>query len=390
MSRLMKIVAIVQANLVRTSRDRLGLFFIVLLPLILIVVLGMTYGSGAGARVGVADLDGGPLARQLVASISDAPGVTIEIRSFSSVDALRDASSRGFVEFGLVIPAGYDAALQGGRDTSVTYIAPGSTKASATRSTVDRAVAEQAALFRAARFVASTGVPFDRALSAARASEASAPGIAVSTQSVAEASTTSGYDLGAQSQVVLFMFLTSLTGAVELVTTRRLGVSRRMLATPTGAWTIIAGEALARVVIALFQGFFIIVASAILFGVDWIDPLATAAIVVVFAVVCGGAALLVGTVANNPSQAGSIGAGLGLLLGLLGGTMVPPEVFPEVMRTLSHLTPHAWAMDAFRTLLVDGGGMGAILGPLGALLVFAAVLLGGAVLRFRQVVLAGA
>lgn len=385
----MKIWTIVQTNLVRTARDRLGLFFIVLLPLILIVMLGMTYGSGSGARVGVVDLDGGPLARDLVSSIEEAPGVQIEIRSFDTVDALRDASARGFVEFGLAIPADYDAALRGGSDTSVTYVAPPTTVAGAVRSTVERAVAGQAALFRAARFVAATGVPFDQALAAARTSEATAPGIAVATQSVAEASTTSGFDLGAESQVILFMFLTSLTGAVELITTRQLGVSRRMFATPTGAWTIIAGEALARVAVALFQGFFIVLASSLLFGVDWVDPLATATIVVIFAFVCGGSALLVGTIATNPSQAGAVGAGFGMLLGLLGGTMVPPEVFPDLMRTLSHLTPHAWAMDAFRTLLLQGGGVAAILGSLAALVVFAGALFSFAVVRFRRVILAG-
>lgn len=385
----MKIWTIVQANLVRTSRDRLGLFFIVLLPLILIVVLGMTYGSGAGARIGVVDLDGGQLSTELVASIGDAPGMQIEIQAFSKVADLRDASARGFVEFGLAIPADYDVALRSGRTTTVTYVAPATTKASAVRSTVDRAVAAQAALVQAARFVAARGVPFDQALAAARASQDAAPGVAVATTSVSEAAGTNGYDLGAQGQVILFMFLTSLTGAVELVTTRRLGVSRRMFSTPTGAWTIIAGEALARIAIALFQGFFIVVMSALLFGVSWIDPLATGAIVVLFGFVCGGAALLVGALASNPSQAGSLGVGLGLLLGLLGGTMVPPEVFPDAMRTISHLTPQAWAMDAFRTLLAHGGGIGAILGPLAALALFAAALLTLAVARFRHAILTG-
>ena len=385
----MKIWSIVQCNLLRTSRDRLGLFFIVLLPLILIVVLGITYGGGASPRIGVVDLDGGPLASDLVASIREAPGVPIEVRSFATVDELRDATARGFVEFGLVIPVDYDATLRSGGDTSVTYVAPATTKSSAVRSTVDRAVAAQAALFMAAGFMASRGVPFDQALEAARAAEAKVPGIAVVTQSVAEASTTSGFDLGAQSQVILFMFLTSLTGAVELITTRQLGVSRRMLATPTGAPTIIAGEALARVVIAMFQGFLIVVASTVLFGVDWVDPVATTAVVVVFSLVCGGAALLIGTIASNPSQAGAIGPGLGMLLGLMGGTMVPSEVFPDIMKTLSHLTPHAWAMDAFRTLQLDGGGIGSILGSLAVLFVFAAVLLSLAVVRFRRVVLAG-
>ena len=35
--------------------------------------------------------------------------------------------------------------------------------------------------------------------------------------------------------------------------------------------------------------------------------------------------------------------------------MVPPEVFPETMRTLGHITPHAWAMDALREVALRDG-----------------------------------
>ena len=63
------------------------------------------------------------------------------------------------------------------------------------------------------------------------------------------------------------------------------------------------------------------------------------------------------TVVSNEHQLSALGPALGMILGLLGGTMVPIEVFPDVMRTLSHVTPHAWAMDAFHRLLLDGGGL---------------------------------
>jgi ABC-2 type transport system permease protein len=66
--------------------------------------------------------------------------------------------------------------------------------------------------------------------------------------------------------------------------------------------------------------------------------------------------------------------------------MVPPEVFPEAMRTIGHLTPHAWAMDAFRALTFDGADLGEILPELAVLLGFAVVLLGLATVRFRRVI----
>jgi linearmycin/streptolysin S transport system permease protein len=387
-----KALAIARVNLVRSERDRQGLFFVLVLPMILIIVLGTTYGGQGTARIGVADADGGPFATALTTAIAANDDLRIDIRRYGTADDLRDAVSRGFVEFGLVIPAGYDSALRDGGTAALEYLAPPTTMSSAVRPTVERAVAAQSAIVRAARFaMAANGVSVDEALAAARAAQAGTPGVAVTVESVASSATAgvSGFSIGAQSQVILFMFLTALTGSVELITTRQLGISRRMLSTTTSAGTIILGEGMARVVLALFQGAFIVIASALLFNVDWANPLATTAIIVVFSFVSGGAAMLIGVTAANASQAGSMGPALGMLLGLLGGTMVPPEVFPDSMRTLSHVTPHAWALDAFRKLLLDNASFVDVLPQLAVLVGFAVLLLGLATWRFRRVLGSG-
>jgi ABC-2 type transport system permease protein len=185
------------------------------------------------------------------------------------------------------------------------------------------------------------------------------------------------------------MFLTSLTGAIELVLTRQLGVSRRMFATPTRSGTIIVGESLARIAFALAQGVFIVAASAVLFGVHWGNGPAVAMVVVVFALVSGGAAMIVGSFARNPSQAGALGPALGMLLALIGGAMVPLEVFPAPMQQAARLTPHAWAMEALAVANGVGTGVGEILPQLAVLLGFAALFFGLAIVRFRRTLVAG-
>lgn len=390
----MKVLVIAWTNLVRTFRDRLGLFFIVLMPMIIIITLGITYGGQGSVRVGVVDADRGPFAVELVEAISSATvDARIDIYRYNTVDELRDAAARGYVQFGLAIEAGYDAALRSERTGTVQFLAPPTTGSSAVRATVERAVASQATLVRAARFsAAANGLPFDAAVEVARTTQGQAGGIGVQVESVVTTATSraSGFSIGAQSQLVLFMFLTSLVGASELVLTRQLGISRRMLSTPTGTWTIIAGEGLGRVGLAVFQGAFIVLASWLLFNVDWVDPAATVAIVTIFSFVGAGAAMLVGSIASNASQAGALGPALGLVFGLVGGTMVPIEVFPEAMRSVAHLTPHAWAMDAFRALLFDDASLSDVLPQLGVLVLFAVVLVTLAVFRFRRLLRTGA
>jgi ABC-2 type transport system permease protein len=383
----MKALEIARVSVLRTFRDRMGLFFIVVLPMILVIVLGMTYGGMSAARVGVADEDGSPLASALIGDLRTTE-VPLEVRRYGTAADLRDAVERGFVEIGLAVPAGYEAAIRSGGQAQVEVVAQPQSYASAVRTAVDGAIARQAALVEAARFATTASrVSFDTALAAARGRQAAVAGVDVALEQVGETgSNPNGFAVGAESQVILFMFLTSLTGAAVLVTTRQLGVTRREFSTPTGVGTIIAGETLGRFAFAIFQGGFIVVATAVLFGVDWIDPLATGAIIVAFALVASGAGMLVATLVANENQLSALGPALGMIFGLLGGTMVPIEVFPDVMRTLSHVTPHAWAMEAFHRLLLHGGGLVDVLPEVAVLLGFAAVLLTFAVSRFRRAI----
>ncbi len=152
------------------------------------------------------------------------------------------------------------------------------------RSVVDATVADQTALVRAARFAsAQIGVPDDEALTAATQVRPTVPAIEVVVSSLGESpipESLAGFGLGAQSQLVLFMFVTSMSAAAQLILSRQLGVSSRMVATPTSLGTIVVGEALGRFGVAMLQGLFIVAATALGFGVSWGDPLAAGAIIV--------------------------------------------------------------------------------------------------------------
>jgi ABC-2 type transport system permease protein len=180
------------------------------------------------------------------------------------------------------------------------------------------------------------------------------------------------------------VFVISLAASSMLIESRRLGVSRRMLASPTSSRAIVLGEMLGRLAIALFEGLLIFVVTMLLFGVEWGDPLAGIAIIALFALVGTGAAMLLGSALHNAEQAGAIGVFVGLAFAALGGCMVPIDLFPDPMVTVAHVTPHAWAMDAFDAVLRDGGGIPDVLPELGVLAAYAAALLAAATVVFRR------
>jgi ABC-2 type transport system permease protein len=370
-------LVIARVNLLRVVRDRANLFFVFLLPLIIIVALGTAFGGTSSSRLGVVRGDAGALGEELLELIT-AGDLAVDVRERSSLAELEDGVATGELQGGLFIAAGYDTDIRTGQRVELLLVARPEDRLGVLRQGVETAVARQSALVRAAQLAADrTGRSMDDTLAVARGLQGATPSISVATTVVGAASPlerTDMFALGAQSQTILFMFLTSLTAATQLILTRQLGVSRRMLATPTPLRSILAGELTGRFAVAMLQGLFIVVVSSVVFGVRWGDLPAAAIVIVLFALVATGAAMLVGVFAGNTDQASALGVLLGLVLGALGGAMVPLELFPPAMATLARLTPHAWALEALRSLAGEGAGLLDILAQLSVLVVYAAVL----------------
>ncbi len=238
-------------------------------------------------------------------------------------------------------------------------------------------MAEQGAQVRAARLTASqTGMPVAEALGLAGDVATGSSGVIVTTVDGdgAPYRDSSGFSFVAAQELVLMMFLIGMIAAAALIQTRRLGVLRRMLAAPVGETRVLAGVTLGRFAIAAVQAGFIVFATAILFGVEWGSWTATAAIVIAFALVATASAVLIGSTLRNENQSTAVGITVGLAFAALGGCMVPFEVFPPALRTVAHITPHAWAVDAFTEVVQNGGGIADILTELGVLVGYALVL----------------
>ena len=384
----MNVLAIAEVNVRRLLRDRTSTFFIFVLPIVLIVVLGTVFGGRVAPRMGIVAVESGALGAELVDAIRNG-AMKLELKEPATVAELTAGVEQGTLEIGVIIPPGYDATVRGGGVAEIVILGQPQGAVSALREAVSQAVAAQAAVVQAARLTASReGIPFDEALAMARSVQGEMAGVTVAVERIGEGmfpAGTGAFAPGAQSQLVLFMFLTSMTAATQLILTRQLGVSRRMLASPVRVRTILVGETLGRFGVAMLQGLFIVILSAIVFGVSWGDPLAAGTIVVLFALVGTGAAMVVGVFSNNPDQAGALGVMAGMLLGALGGAMVPLEIFPEPAHTLAYLTPQAWAIQGLREVALRGGTVIDVIQELGVLVLYAVGLLALGTWRFRRI-----
>jgi ABC-2 type transport system permease protein len=205
-----KALVMAASSLRRLARDRLALFFLLLLPVVIILIVGLAFGDAGSERlpVGVTDQGTGPLGSELRADLEASPA--LDARAYDDADALGKAVRRGVVAAGVVVPAGYDEALRAGRQAGIVFVTDQTRPAPApVRSAVAAVVARQGAGVKAARLAAETaGVPFDTAMARARALAATQPQVRVEATTVGgrEDALPAGFNYTAPANLVLTRF----------------------------------------------------------------------------------------------------------------------------------------------------------------------------------------
>jgi ABC-2 type transport system permease protein len=378
--------ALAGAELRRVVRDRTFLFFMVLLPILIILLIGITISSNEQIRIGVVNQQPAPLSTSLARDLGADPALTVE--TLDSRAQAAEALRRSEVSAAVVIPEGFDADLRDGEQVTVPVLVPSAAESSqAALAAVSAVVGRHAAQVQAARFAADRGWrSFEENLAAASRLQGADPAVPLRTEVVDSASNylPLGFSYSAPTMLVLFVFINALAGGAAMIQTRQYGILSRALAAPTRPRDLVGGEALAYLSLTLGQAVLIVAIGALLFGVEWGDPVAAAALVLVWALVGTGAGMLSGTLFRTPEQAGAIGPAVGIAFGMLGGCMWPLEIVPPSVRAIGHATPHAWAVDAWVEVLSRGGGLAQVAGYLGILALYAVTLLVLASLRLRR------
>ena len=383
----MTALALAAAELKRVTRDRTFLFFLVLLPILVILIVGVTTSGSSSIRVGLVPGQSTPLATQLVGDLEADPGLATQ-RFATRSDAV-DAMRRGEVDAVVLIPLNLDADLRSGLAVRVPVLVSGSVETSQAAETgVSSVVDRHGATVQAAMFATTHGAAgtFEENLATTRSLQRETPVMPVRTEVVNSKSDflPVGYSYSAPTMLVLFVFINAVAGGGAMIQTRRFGIFSRALAAPIRPRDLVLGEALCYLALSFGQALLIVVVGAVMFGVSWGNPLAAAALIGMWALVGTGAGMASGTLFRTPEQAGAIGPAVGIAFGMLGGCMWPLEIVPESVRLAGHATPHAWAVDAWVTLLSRGGGLADIAGYLAILATYAVVLLAFASFRLRR------
>ncbi len=346
MSNLRAALTIAAKDLRQRIRDRSFIVLGVVAPLALALIFNLIMGDldvdSFDLRYAVVDEDGGAVATQLVAGLEqiEAEGVFM-LESGSRTD-IEQRVEAGELAAMFVIPDGFTEAVTSG--TPATLEVVGSVDAP-TSTAIAAAIARGfSANVRAVQLsvatAMATGSTEDPTALAATAATAGEP-IALGEVEAA----TRQLDLATffiVGMAIFFLFFTVAFGVTSLLEERTEGTMARLAAAPVSRWAILAGKAIVSGVLGIVSMAVLVVASTLIMGADWGDPVGVTVLIVAAVISAMGLMAVVAAFAKTAEQAGNLQAIIAVGLGMLGGVFFPANLGDGLFARLAYISPHRW------------------------------------------------
>jgi len=387
-------------------RDRTALIMMLLAPLVLTLAMGFVTGSfsddGASGpeqiAVVVANGDEGPLGRELLALLNDQEPL-LAVNTVSDAMLARRQVDEDAAAAAVIIPVDFSAGFQSRAATEgpapIELVNnPGRPISAGIVEAIVRDFSQQVETSQIASQVISAQIAAGGLVDASRidqvAIQESAEIVLASPISIQREQSAAGEDQGfdalayfATGMAVFFLMYTVTIGGRSILAERDSGTLTRMLSSPTTTTQVLGGKVLGVFLAGLAQVTILIVASGLLFDLQWGAPAGVAALVIAVVAAATGWGILLAASSKSPGQVAGLGTAMMLIFGMLGGTFISTASFGGVVGWLSRLTPHSWALDGFTELAI-GRGLADVLVPVLALLAMAAILFGLSVFVFRR------
>ena len=207
--------------------------------------------------------------------------------------------------------------------------------------------------------------------------------VARQTQTTAPNSDAAGFSQSMPGIGTMYAMFIIFPAAAAIILERKTWTLQRLAVMPISRAQILGGKLLARFATGMLE-------YAIMFGFGFVlgvrygnDPVAIVLLMVAFVLAVTALTLALTSLLHNEGQARGIALFLTLTLAPLGGAWWPLDIVPQFMRTIGHLSPVAWVMDGFRSIIFFGGGLSTVIPSLAVLLAMAVVFFAIGVRRFK-------
>ena len=384
-------------DLVLAFRDRAGLILMLLAPFALTLGLGFVTGGFTQSNstglssvpVALVNLDEGELGKGLVDLFSskELAGL-VEPESYPDPAAARQLVDEDAIAAAVIIPAGFSASVipDASGDVSAPisielYTSPSRpNSAGIVQSIVTRylnrvEMGRIGGLVTVGQLVASGRIQPQQAAEAGAEigkkqaeNEETFTSIRLKGEEGEAAPQFNILAYMAPGMALMFLMFTVSNGGRTLLVEKTQGTLPRLLVAPVTSSQVLLGKMFGIFLTGTAQVLILILASTIIFRLEWGNPLAV--LLLVLAAVTGavGWGMLLTALVKTPGQASSIGSAVMLTFGILGGSFFDITMMPRWMQAASRITPNSWGIDGF-TVLAAGGGVAAVLPDIGGLMV---------------------
>jgi ABC-2 type transport system permease protein len=179
------------------------------------------------------------------------------------------------------------------------------------------------------------------------------------------------------------VFFIVLTLASSFLQEKKDGTFQRILAAPLYKTALLIGKLLPYYLVNLIQIAMMFCIGVVVFGMKLGHLPALVIVSLALAAAANGLGLLVAALGKTEPQVNGLSVLLAITLSALGGMMVPTFIMPNLMKTLSLFTPHAWALAGYHDIIIRGLGTREVLTEVAILMGFASFFFVIALWRFR-------
>ena len=181
------------------------------------------------------------------------------------------------------------------------------------------------------------------------------------------------------------MMVTIMITILIFINERRQGTLQRLLTSPANETEIVLGYSLAFAIIGIIQCIVILLTAIIIFGITIVGNVFLALIVVILlAIGHQGLGILLSSGAKNELQAVQFIPLIIFPAILLSGLFWPVESIPSFLQPLTYFIPLKYGIDAERSIMLKGWGIGEIWFEILILVIFAILTLSLSVLLLKK------
>ena len=338
-------LSITLANVKMMMRNRQGLFWALIFPLLLVVVFGLFDFRGVTPTgLAIADFSGGPRAELLQERLGGIALLepealepeALEPEAAGALDEARQRLVDGDLGYLLIVPEGFDSPAAENSEGTVDPV----TLVYSTRNPERNQLVEGAvhSLVIELRSAGQPVLPEHMVVS-----------------EVIQAPEVDYFDTVLLGLLGLGIMTNSIISiAVRISTYRNQAVLKRLLATPLPVWKFFAGEILAHLLLAVVQALIILGVGVFVFGGDIHGSLGWVLLVVLLGtVVFLNIGFILSAWARSPAAASGMGNAVALPMMFLAGTFFSTASLPWLLPYAAMVLPLTPMLDALREVAIN-------------------------------------